>query len=127
MIKEYSAIGTIRYAKHSGWIVLDCPDSIVWYYKSWVEKFTWKKASTPLHGSHVTVLAGKYEKPRKPENWNKYQGEKVHFYYSPTIYTDDKYFWLRVYCPFLVKVRRSLGLSDTPKWMYHLTICYINY
>jgi hypothetical protein len=131
-MQTYFAEGVIRYKGE--WITLQCPNDVVNYYKFWVEKFLGKKISTSYHEPHVTVLAGKYEKGLdKHPLWGKYQGRRVEFEYDSTIHTDapwftqGKYFWLRVHCPFLRHVRRELGLKPTPYHPYHLTIGYCGY
>ena len=126
MARYYESIGKIDYAP-SGWVVLNCSNSIVWYYKWWIEKFTGKKVNIPLHGAHITVVAGKYEQTQKSVNWKKYHECDVSFRYDSVIMTDDIYYWLTIQCPLLTTIRRSLGLSDLPKWEFHLTIGSINY
>lgn len=132
MDKFYFAEGVVRYK--GDWIIVDCPHSVVNYYKWWVEKFIWKKLSTSYHGSHITVLAGKHEQGlNKHPLWGKYEGKIVEFKYHSHIYTDHnwffkgQYFWLRVECPFLAKIRTELGLKPNLKWPYHLTVGYCGY
>ena len=132
MNKYYTAHGIVRYK--NDWIILECPPSIVNYYKWWIEKFVWKKISTPLYGAHVTVLAGKHEKGlSKHPLWNKHQGQRVEFKYESKIYTDHewffkgKYFWLRVECPLLNQIRLELGLRPEPYHPLHLTIGVLGY
>lgn len=123
-MKWYSAIGTLNY--DNKWLVLNGPNSIAWYYSRMVEKLIWKKVSTPLHGLHVTVVAGKYQDVTSHSLWEKRQGQKVLFEYSSVIYTDGSYFWLKVKCDELNNIRRELGLSDEPFHPYHATVAYLN-
>ena len=131
-MKQYHASGVIRYK--GDWIILECPNSVVNYYKFWVEKFLGKKISTSYHGTHVTVLAGKHEKGlNKHPLWGKYEGKVVDFTYDSQLYTDNdwfirgQYFWLRVQCPFLRDLRTELGLKPELRWPYHLTVGYCGY
>jgi hypothetical protein len=125
----YPAKGKVRSSKE--WLVLDTPNSIPRYYSFWVKKFTWKNVSLPLWGSHITCIAGKYQKVSDHPLWGTYDGEIVPFEYSNVIETgkDDKgtYFWLPVRCKRLEEIRLSFGLTPKPKWNWHLTICYLNY
>lgn len=128
----YSAKGVIRY--RGDWVILDCPHDVINYYKFWVEKFIGKKISTSYHGSHVTVIAGKYDKGySKHPLWGKYEGQVVEFLYESKIYTDHdwftrgEYFWLRVDAPILAQLRTELGLKPQPFHPYHLTIGYCGY
>lgn len=125
-MKYYSSIGTLNYSP-SGWLILKTSNSISQYYHFWVQKFTGKKASTPLHESHVTVIAGKYLNPSSHPNWGKYQGWKLQFEYSSDIWTENgDYFWLRVECPRLGEIRKELDLSPNSHHPYHLTVAYIS-
>ena len=126
----YFSKGKIVY-KNDGWIVMECPHSIVNYYKFWIEKFIGKKISTSYHSPHVTVVPAKHEGDLKHHKfWGKYDGQFTEFKYYSHIYTDNEwffkgqYFWLRVDCPLLAKVRTELGLKPHLKWPMHLTIGY---
>ena len=120
----YSAYGRLQY--NDNWIILTIPKSIGIYYKWWVEKFTGKKTSSPLHGFHCTVVAGKYQDVSRHPLWGIHNNEKVLFYYDSRILTNDEgYFWLSIFCHRLAEVRRGLSLTDTPKYPYHCTISYL--
>jgi hypothetical protein len=121
--KYYEAIGILNYKNN--WLILETPFSINLYYKWWIEKFIGKKISTPLYGSHVTIIAGKYTDVSNHPNWAKYQDKKIPFKYSSIIYGDDNYFWLNVICGELADIRKELGLSPDPHWSLHLTIGFL--
>ena len=120
----YSAEGSLNY-KAGGWLVVDTSMSICAYYRGVVSWLTGKKATLPLHGAHITVIAGKYNDVTAHPSWRKYQGEKVVFYYDGVIKEDDGYYWIMVTCPRLAEIRAELGLSPEPFWPYHLTCCYV--
>jgi hypothetical protein len=124
-MKWYTTKGKLKYSDN-WWLVVDAHWSIVNYYKWVVERHIWRKISTPLHGAHITVLAGKHQQPVNKQFWGKYHGEEIEFEYCSVVKTDGNYFWLEARCPELVFIRRELGLQDTPKWPYHLTIGYLN-
>ena len=126
--KWYAATGTLRYCPNSGWVVMDIPNSIIYYYAWWVRTLTWKRGSPPLHKGHVTVVNGKYEDVRKEPTWALRQGARLRFEYCSVIHTDhkDKYYWLLIKCPDLRNVRKELGLRPYPKWPYHATVYYID-
>lgn len=132
MEKYYIANGIVRY-KDDGWIVLECPLSIVNYYKYWIEKFTGKKISTSYHKPHVTILPAKHSGDfRKHKNWGKHKNEVVEFKYYSTIWFDkpygkDRYFWLIVDCPVIGKIREEFGLNPNLRFDTHLTIGYLGY
>lgn len=131
--KSYIVNGIVRY-KPDGWVIIECPLSVVNYYRFWVEKFIGKKTSTSLHFPHCTVVAGKHDKGKeKHPNWKKYDGIKVQVQYDSQIYTDHdwftqgEYFWLSVSCPYIKIIRNSLGLNDSPYHPPHLTVCFRGY
>ena len=122
-MKTYESTGKLKYK--GNWLTLDCNNGIPRYYAWWINKVLGVKVTTPLHGAHITVVAGKYEDKTSHENWGKHQGKKIKFtYQESSVLYNDHYWWLRVLCPELVEVRRELGLSDTPHHPYHLTIGY---
>ena len=132
-MKSYFAKGKIVY-KNDGWIVMECPNSIVNYYKFWVEKFIGKKISTSFHSPHVTIVPAKHEGNLKTHPlWGKYHGQTVEFEYYSDIKTDHQwffrgqYFWLVVDCPLIYKIRTELGLKPNLKWNTHLTVGYCGY
>lgn len=131
--QTYQFIGQVKY-KDDGWVIIECPLSVVNYYRWWVEKFIWKKTSTSYHKPHITIVAGKYDKGLTTHpNWRKFDNQKVEVFYEPKIHTDNEwfflgtYFWLRVQCPKIKEIRNSLGLNDAPFHFPHLTICYRGY
>jgi hypothetical protein len=76
------------------------------------------------HGAHITVIAGKYEKPNEEHEpfWNKYQDENVDFSYSPEINSNGEYFWAPVECKRIEDIRVELGLPPKIIYPWHLTI-----
>lgn len=128
-MRWFEATGTLKYS--NDWLILDCGRSIGMYYNWWVQRLIWKKATTPLHGFHVTVVAGKYTKVSNHVNWGKYQNTKIRYEYSNKIefekQKDGTYYWLPIRCEALKRIRVELGLDPFPKWPYHLTVAYVNY
>jgi hypothetical protein len=103
--------------------MVDCCEEIPRYYRSLVH-FHSRSVSLnpPMHGSHITVIAGKYETIPNQDIWKKYDGQAVSFEYDHQIQTDGTYFWLPVYCKEFENVRIELGLSPTTPIPWHLTI-----
>jgi hypothetical protein len=121
----YKTTGIVRYKGE--WVIIDVHNSIAKYYNWWVGRLSWKKGSTPYHGAHVTVLNGLYQKPAYYANWGKYEGQEIEVEYDSVVYTNDYgYYWLKVYTPWIKKIRNELGLSDTPKWHPHITVSFVN-
>lgn len=127
----YNSTGKLRYS-NNGWLVIDTHPSIVYYYFRWCEKLTWKKMSTPYHGAHITVIAGKYYKNiSKHPNWGKYNNQNINFSYSGEItyikQQDGIYYWLPVKCDALKKIRLELGLTEYNTMPYHLTVAFYSF
>ena len=121
---KYSGAGILHYDKN--WLVLRVHPSVGNYYLWWCNRLTGRKLSSPLHNTHVTVCAGKYQDVTKHKKWGKYQDKKIDFAYSSVIMTDGKYFWLPVQCKFLERVRLELGLTKCPFHPWHMTIGFLN-
>jgi hypothetical protein len=123
----------VRYGNHqsdggNGWIVVDCPNSIAFYYNRVIRwlKHT-HKVSLPLHGSHITVVAGKYTQiDEKKYKWGYRDGEWVDFWYGAIQNNNEGYYWLPVHLPSGEDIRLHYGLTPTPKFQYHLTVGYMN-
>lgn len=75
-----------------------------------------------MHGCHVTIVAGKYEQAQTHPLWMKYHKEIVDFEYDPILKDADNTYWLEVHSQKLTQLRNELGLSDLPKWPFHITV-----
>jgi hypothetical protein len=103
--------------------MVDCCEELARYYRSLVHAFSPSiSLQTPMHGSHITVIAGKYEPDHDERYWKKYDGHSVEFQYSPEIESDDTYFWLPVFCKEFESIRIELGLKPLIPIPWHLTI-----
>lgn len=114
---------TGRYHYYFSWLMVDCCEEMAAFYRRMVFFHAPSlKLQTPMHGSHITVVAGKYEPTHDERHWKKYDGNPVVFHYSPEIGNDGTYFWLPVFCKEFESVRVELGLSPTIPIPWHLTI-----
>lgn len=114
--------GKLNYSDDTGWITLWCNESIIKYYNYWIQRALHVKLNKPLYGAHITVIAGKYEDMREHDCWKKYDGEEIKYYYDHDVKCDNGYYWLHIECPRLTEIRNEFGLSDLPKYYFHLTI-----
>lgn len=101
------------------WIVLRCCDDLARYYR---RSLRIKSLAPPPYNSHITIVNGGAEEPPDKTYWGKYDGEEVEFSYGSDVYSDAGYYWVRVECERLHRIREELGLSRTPHWPFHLTI-----
>jgi hypothetical protein len=133
MEKYYECTGIVNYCDKDAWVTIDCPDSVVNYYKSVIEWLIGKKLSTPYHGGHLTCLPAKHNGDfRQHIFWKKHHDEKVLVKYSPIIYTDkefgpNRYFWLKCQCDMIGIIRQEFGLNPSLLWPIHLTCAYLGY
>ncbi|MEW6490994.1 MAG: hypothetical protein AB1589_00370 [Cyanobacteriota bacterium] len=122
----YLSNGILKYfplegaQQNRGWLILDCEVDLSLYYCWFVKKRFGIKLQRPMHGFHISIVRG--EVIPSIEQWNAYQGQMSHFYYSNQIGTNGKYWWLDVYSPCLVSIRQELGLESQPEYDLHLTI-----
>jgi hypothetical protein len=129
---NFTAKGRIRYSTPksqggNGWVVIDCPFDIMFYYNRICNWLLWTggRITYPLHGSHITVVSGKHTECDE-SNWGYRDGEYVDFEYG-TIHGEDGYYWLPVRCEAAVDIRTKLGLDPKPFWNYHLTVGFENF
>lgn len=100
-------------------------DEICEYYRRLVNiQSPSLKLNPPRDGAHITVIAGKYERPDASHEhlWGKFEGNIVEFSYQREILSDGRYFWLTVECPRIEEIRQELGLSPKIPIPWHLTI-----
>jgi len=115
------SIGKLHY--YTKWLILLVDDEIAKYYQHII--YLWDrrlKLNHPMHGAHITIIAGKYEDVSNHPNWKKYHNHKIEFEYSVDIGTNGCYFWLPVKCKQFEDIRVELGLSPTIPYPWHLTI-----
>ena len=100
-------------------------DEICEYYRRLVNiRNPSLKLNPPRDGAHITVIAGKYERPDASHAhlWGKFEGNIVEFSYHREILSDGRYFWLTVECPRIEEIRQELGLIPKIPIPWHLTI-----
>jgi hypothetical protein len=103
--------------------MVECCEELARYYRSLTHLHSRSIVlQTPLHASHITVIAGKYEFAGDHPCWKKYDGQPVGFQYDSEIQTDGIYFWLPVFCKGFETLRIELGLSPLIPIPWHLTI-----
>lgn len=109
----------------SWWLIVKVDEEVCGYYRRLIHFHNRPLRLNPSkHGAHITVIAGKYEKPdaEHEQFWNKYQGELINFNYSPDIATNGEYFWMEVDCPRIEEIRTELGLTPKIIHPWHLTV-----
>lgn len=121
-MKTYKGYGYLQYFPN-WWLILKVDEDVCRFYR----KLIWYNNKTirlnpSAHGSHITVIAGKYEQPTNKEVWDKYSNESIEFEYDNDIKTGDHYYWISVKCPRIEEIRLELGLKPTIHWPWHLTV-----
>lgn len=113
--------GKLSYEKGNR-LVAYVNDDLTHFYRSLIPKYIY--FNTPKYYPHITIVRGKYEVPLNKKVWNKYNGEKIEFRYSPNIQIDNLYIWIPVESKDIKNIRRELGLPDYPHIFktYHITI-----
>lgn len=98
VIDNFSSIGKLEYSPNKLIVLVD--PEITNYYRSLVPKYWNLKRSKYL--PHITVI--------REEKCQEISGD-ILFTYIPTIYRNDTYAWLNVYCEELCNIRKSMGLE----------------
>lgn len=117
----FQSNGLLLYTE-SGWIRMFPHPSIGVYYKALLEHTYHRIFNPPLHGSHVTVLNGRFTDLRKHRAWKKYHNHYVPFEYSIEVESDQRSYWLPITSRILEEIRLELDLSPLPYWPFHMTI-----
>ena len=109
----------------SWWLIVKVDEDVCRYYRNLIHFHNRPLRLNPSkHGAHITVIAGKYEKPDEEHEylWGKWEGEHIHFGYSSEIDTNDEYFWAPVKCTRIEDIREELGLPPKILHPWHLTV-----
>ena len=118
----FSGNGKLKY-HDNWWLVVNVEGDICKYYRTLVNFYDRSlQLNSPKHNAHITVIAGKYERPKYEHLWNKYQDETIYFEYTPEITIDREYFWMEVKCKRIEDIREELGLTPKIIQPWHLTV-----
>lgn len=120
-----TGLGTIKYFDDEWKVNVQIENDLAAYYRSLVPKYY--KINQTRFPPHITVVRN--EEIINKKAWRKYEGKEVEFQYS-IIRRGTVYWWLDVYCDFLLKLRTGLGLPlyndltkpPDKKSCFHLTI-----
>jgi hypothetical protein len=116
-------ISTGKYHYYNKWLIVVCDNELARYYRELVQIYSPSSfLQTPMHGAHITIVAGKYEPNHEEKYWKKYDGQEVKFQYSHEMGYDGTYFWLPVKCEDFAQIRVELGLKPFTPVPWHLTI-----
>ena len=108
-------------------LIVEADQGISDFYRALIPKYYYAKPQK--YPAHISVV--RKEVPVNLENWGKYEGEKIEFFYQSYIHIGTVYFWLNVFCCRLEEIRLELGLPvDSPYTLppegfnkcYHMTI-----
>lgn len=103
----YKSVGILRYFHNGNYkLIVEIDQALVNYYRSLIPKYI--NFQNSKYRAHISVV--RREIPNNLEYWNKYEGNKVIFYYNPSINIGQKYIWLNVICSKLNIIRKELGL-----------------
>jgi len=109
----------------SWWLIVKVDEDVCRYYRNLIHFHNRPLRLNPSkHGAHITVIAGKYERPDEAyaSLWGKYEGERIEFKYNPEIDANDEYFWAKVECKRIEDIREEMGLLPKILHPWHLTI-----
>lgn len=128
--------GRVNYDPHRGtmrgntknWCVIDCDREITRYNRWWLNKEKHLILNQPAWDAHISVVRGERLSRDAQLLWKKYHGKRVDFMYehgdiqtSPDPDAPGTFFWVRVHCPLVDRIRSELGLRTSWK-THHMTI-----
>jgi hypothetical protein len=123
----YMGKATVSY--YTSWVVAYSDTGILDYYRWWYTSRYGTIIHPPKHGSHISIVRGE-EDGIFEGDWHRNidSGIEIEFNYSNEIQSNNTHVWLPVWGDEVVKLRTDLGLSEKPKFDYHLTLgmfpCY---
>lgn len=109
----------------SWWIIVKVDEEICRYYRKLIQFYSpTLRLNGSKDGAHITVIAGKYERPDESHAkfWGRYEGETIDFQFNPEINSDGEYYWMEVECNRIEDIREELGLKRTILHPWHLTV-----
>ena len=122
----YSAHGLINYGPGIR-VIATIDQGISDFYRNLIPKYY--QVQPQKYSAHITIVRTDKESPKKLEFWNKYQGEKLSFEYSPKIHFDGSYWYLNVWSQQIGDIREELGLPrfrfqemSSKDGCYHISI-----
>lgn len=107
----------------SWWCIAEVDKEITRYYRYWLKKeLHIHSLIEPAWDAHISVIRGEEPKPELKHLWKKYHGKTVEFKYehNPMRSKRDDYWTIKVYCPFLLDIRKELERPSN--WPLHLSI-----
>jgi hypothetical protein len=128
-IYNHTGIGKVVYSPSvkgkcdPTWVILQCDDDIVDYYKWFLNK-RGVKLDALMWGSHVSIIRGEaYDKINNNniEKWKYNDGQYIEFKYGDLV-TNGIHWWLEVQSDELEQMRLNLGLKPRPDFGFHITI-----
>jgi len=118
----YKSQGKLKYYPYGDWwVILECCDDLVSYYRMMVERKIQDSLQKAKHGSHISVVRGEGE-PENKECWFWHDGGLMDFEYQSKVSFGDNHVWLSVRSESLIDLRHKLGLSEKPEFGFHLTL-----
>lgn len=122
----FESTGTLVYDPYARikaapwWLILKTDKGIIDYYQYQIKQLYDVQFEKTIWGSHISVVRGQC--PPNIRVWNKYKNEKIPFTYTNNIYRSSWFFCVDAYSTRLEEIRAELGLSNTPKFGFHITI-----
>jgi hypothetical protein len=99
----YKSTGILRYGHEK--LIVEVDPGISAFYKSLIPKCY--ILNPQKYAPHISVV--RHEQPNM-ENWGKYDGQPVEFFYSNIVHRGTVYWWLNAFSNRLEEIRLELGL-----------------
>lgn len=102
----FSSVGILKYSSNPFKLIVSVDQELSDFYRKLIPPTI--NVRKPMYSAHISLVR---EESPKLEYWNKYQDQNIVFNYESFIYNDPIYFWLKVECKQLEKIREELGLN----------------
>lgn len=122
LVYEADAIKTAPAKLSENWIVLQCCNDLVGYYRYWLAK-KGLAIVAPSWKPHISVVKGEKMSKQIFADWVKTNGAWMNFEYDDDLRVNDRGFiWVNCWSKELNNLRRSLGLYIKRDDRFHLTV-----
>jgi hypothetical protein len=112
------------YVSPNWWCIAEADPNIYKYYAKLFQYATHgvERLDRCKWAAHITIVRNEQPLAYAEHLWERFAGRDLWFRVYTTMETNGFYYWMPVYCPGGITLRKELGLPPQPKAPFHLTV-----